>query len=64
MTHRPALRHALKLVLACSLFVGSGLAQAQTPAQTTTTLRFATFLPPNGIFTGSDCVMGRWAKAV
>jgi TRAP-type C4-dicarboxylate transport system substrate-binding protein len=64
MTHRPALRHALKLVLACSLFVGSGLAQAQTPAQTPTTLRFATFLPPNGIFTSSDGVMGRWAKAV
>lgn len=37
----------------------AALAQAEA-----TTLRYATFLPPNGIFTGSDGAMGRWGKAV
>lgn len=33
-------------------------------AQEPVTLRFATFLPPNGIFTGADGVVGRWGKAI
>jgi TRAP-type C4-dicarboxylate transport system substrate-binding protein len=61
MTPRPALPHALRFALGWSLLVVAGLVQAQAAP---TTLRFATFLPPNGIFTGSDGVMGRWAKAV
>lgn len=33
-------------------------------AQADATLRYATFLPPNGLFTSADGVMGRWGKAV
>jgi TRAP-type C4-dicarboxylate transport system substrate-binding protein len=40
----------------------AGVSHAQATAPTT--LRFATFLPPNGIFTGADGVIGRWGKAV
>jgi TRAP-type C4-dicarboxylate transport system substrate-binding protein len=37
---------------------------AQAQAQEPITLRFATFLPPNGIFTGADGVVARWGKAI
>ncbi len=42
--------------LACALG-SSAIAQPVT-------LRYATFLPPNGIFTSPDGVMGRWGKAI
>lgn len=38
----------------------AGNAAAQEPV----TLRYATFLPPGGLFTGPDGVMGKWAKSV
>lgn len=63
MQRLPALVPVLQLALGLALFAGgAGAGHAQTAAPTT--LRFATFLPPNGIFTGADGVMGRWAKAV
>ena len=33
-------------------------------AQQPVTLRFATFLPPNGLFTGADGIIGRFSKAI
>jgi TRAP-type C4-dicarboxylate transport system substrate-binding protein len=54
-------RTALNIAIACTLLAGAALPLA---AQTPTTLRFATFLPPNGIFTGAEGVMARWGKAV
>ena len=49
------------LVAACAA-LGFGAPGAQ--AQEAVTLRFATFLPPNGIFTAPDGVVGRWGKAI
>ena len=40
------------------------IAAAPAPAQQPVTLRYATFLPPNGIFTSPDGVMGRWGRAI
>ena len=62
------LRRALRLAHAAAWRVATGLALA-TPliaaqAQEPVTLRFATFLPPNGIFTGADGVIARWGKAI
>lgn len=67
MKRLPALNHALSHVLHFALGFGLlagtlAMAGAQTAAPTT--LRYATFLPPTGIFTSADGVMGRWAKAV
>lgn len=50
-----------------ALTVGASLvALAGTPAlaQEAVTLRYATFLPPGGLFTAPDGAMGRWGKAI
>jgi TRAP-type C4-dicarboxylate transport system substrate-binding protein len=64
MTHLPAARRPILLAaLGAALLAGvAGVSHAQATAPTTH--RFATFLPPNGIFTGADGVIGRWGKAV
>jgi TRAP-type transport system periplasmic protein len=63
MNRLPVFAPLVQLALGLALLTGGTHAShAQTGA--VTTLRFATFLPPNGIFTGADGVMGRWAKAV
>jgi TRAP-type C4-dicarboxylate transport system substrate-binding protein len=51
---------AWRLTAGCAVAAQLAAAQAQEPV----TLRFATFLPPNGIFTGSDGVIARWSKAI
>ena len=53
-------RAACRVALGCAVALPLGAAQAQEPV----TLRFATFLPPNGIFTGADGVIARWGKAI
>ncbi len=62
MKRLPAFAPILQLAMGLALLAGGTVSHAQSAASTT--LRFATFLPPNGIFTGTDGVMGRWAKAV
>lgn len=57
---RLAVAGFLKLAAVCALGIQSPALHAQEPI----TLRFATFLPPNGIFTGADGVIGRWGKAI
>jgi TRAP-type C4-dicarboxylate transport system substrate-binding protein len=37
---------------------------APAVAQEPVTLRYATFLPPNGLFTSAEGAMGRWGKAI
>ena len=49
--------------LAAAALTLAALASPAAQAQATT-LRYATFLPPNGIFTSPDGIIGRWAKAV
>ncbi len=56
-TRRRLTRAALALLTSCAALTS---VQAQEPV----TLRFATFLPPNGLFTGPDGAIGRWGKAV
>jgi TRAP-type C4-dicarboxylate transport system substrate-binding protein len=63
MKRLPALASILHLTLGLTL-LAAGTSAVCAKTDTPTTLRFATFLPPNGIFTGADGVMGRWAKAV
>ncbi len=57
---RATRRLALGCLVAAPLLASFSAAQAQEPV----TLRFATFLPPNGIFTGADGVIARWGKAI
>ncbi|MGE0311885.1 MAG: TRAP transporter substrate-binding protein [Lautropia sp.] len=52
-----AARATATIALLASLGVS---AAAQEPV----TLRFATFLPPNGLFTGADGIIGRFGKAI
>ena len=60
---KPGIAPVLRLAALCALALPAPALQAQTdPAPIT--LRFATFLPPNGIFTGADGVIGRWGKAI
>ena len=57
MNRRKFLNQVLAALAAATLM---SAAWAQGPV----TLRYATFLPPGGIFTKPDGVMGRWAQAV
>lgn len=60
MQRRPLIAATLAAAAACAGLLGAPSAQAQD----TVTLRYATFLPPGGLFTAPDGVMGRWAKSV
>lgn len=55
--------HFVRGIAGALALAAAGLASPPAAAQTTT-LRYATFLPPNGIFTSPDGVMGRWIAAV
>lgn len=60
MQRRHLMGAAMALASACAGLLGAASAQAQD----TVTLRYATFLPPGGLFTAPDGAMGRWAKSV
>jgi TRAP-type C4-dicarboxylate transport system substrate-binding protein len=60
MQRRHLIEAAFAAATACASLLGAGTAHAQEPI----TLRYATFLPPGGLFTAPDGVMGRWAKSV
>ncbi|RFP78783.1 hypothetical protein DY262_11900 [Hydrogenophaga borbori] len=60
MQRRQLMGAVLAAATACAGLIGASAAHAQGPV----TLRYATFLPPGGLFTKDDGVMGRWAKSV
>ncbi|MCV0438753.1 MAG: TRAP transporter substrate-binding protein [Hydrogenophaga sp.] len=60
MQRRHLMGAAFAAATACAGLIGTSTAHAQEPV----TLRYATFLPPGGLFTAPDGVMGRWARSV
>ncbi|HEX5779471.1 MAG TPA: TRAP transporter substrate-binding protein [Xanthobacteraceae bacterium] len=51
-------------VLSAFALAGTMLASAPVAAQDPITIRIATFLPPNGLFTGAEGVFATWGKQV